>query len=353
MRLAGDASRLEKPMRTADAIPKMTDLSRSGRTRFLDEWEAQLWAFWREALWIEIGGGEIDPQLALGLKWNGDEHDAASEIADRLIDRLRKRPTLAKARPWTDVRGWFVWLVGGQAVRAKRSLEGSLPAQGARHSTQDPGSAETPEVQDDDDVRKTVLDLVADWTETLRRVVTGTKIAAIELDWLWATCPARQPLAKYLGELGAQIQNQAAHWVETSRKKLVKATAVPGTSRGERIERSRAGAAACFRFNLEEWTPTSPELAKAHGVFLDAARIDPPYRPLVEPDEEGLVGFREVLRRSIGRDETAGERDLVARLRADVARGAVKKSVARLLPRKEEQRLLHEWPALIGEEVDQ
>jgi hypothetical protein len=332
-----------------DAFPKLIDTSLEGRRRFLDEWEDRLWAYWEEQLSILIADRCIAPAAALGRTWSGPEHDACRMIADRMVEALRERPTLQQARPWSDVAGWYAWFVGSRAMAAHRHREELLDeAQldaifAAEYSRDEP--APDP---DADEIRVDVTTLIDEWASNLHRIVEGTGIAAIERDWLWATCNVRRPLSQYLGEVGMRAVAGASRLIEHRRRALARATSAPGSSPAERIERTRCGAAACFRFNLATWGRDRTELASAHRVFLGQADSRPPYRPLADVDRESLDGVRRVLRLAAAAGDVLKELDVVAHLRARVAECALRASVARLLPRADELKLLKEWDELVA-----
>ena len=333
-----------------DVFPPLIDTSLEGRRRFLDEWGDRLWAYWAEQLSILIAGRVIAPAAALGRAWSDSEpeHDASQMIADRMVEALRERPTLQQARPWSDVAGWYAWLVGSRAMAARWHREESLDETqldaitAAEYSRGEP--VPTP---DADEIRADVATLVDEWASNLRQVVEGTGIAAIERDWLWATCDARRPLSKYLGAAGMRAVAGASRLVEHRRKALARATSAPGSSPAERVERTRCGAAACFRFNLATWGRDRTDLASARRVFLGPADSDPPYRPRADVDGESLDGVRRVLRLTVAAGESLGELDVAAHLRARVAECALRSAMTRLLPRSDELALLKEWNKLV------
>lgn len=332
-----------------DVFPALIDASLDGRQRFLDEWEDRLWAYWEEQLSILIVDRSIDPTVALGRAWEGPEQDACRMIADRMIQALRERPTLQRAKPWSDVRGWYAWLVGSRAMSVDRRREEPLDEARRDATAAEERDHEDPvPAADADEIRGDVAALIGEWASALHQIVAGTGIAAIERDWLWATCAARRPLSQYLAAVGMRADAGAVRLTEHRRKALARNTSAPGSSQAERTERTRCGAAACFRFNLATWAPDLTGLAAAHRVFLGPADARPPYRPRVDVEVEALDGFRRVLRRTADIRDAAGELDLVACLHARVAECALRSAVARLLPRATELQLLEEWDELVA-----
>lgn len=332
-----------------DEFPALIDTSLDGRSRFLDTWEDRLWAYWEEQLSILIAGRSIDPMAALGRAWEGPEQDACRMIADRMIQALRERPTLQRVRPWDDVRGWYAWLVGSPAMRVDRRREEWLDEACLDATAAEEGGCEPPDpVPDGDEIRVGIAALLDEWVSILRQIVAGTGIAAIERDWLWATCAARRPLSQYLGAVGMRVVANAVRLTEHRRKALARDTSSPGSSQSERIERTRSGAAACFRFNLATWAPGLTELAAAQRVLLGPADARPPHRPRADVGAEALEGVRQVLRRTADTRDAAEGLDLLARLRARVAECALRSAVARLLPRAAELQLLEEWEELVA-----
>lgn len=331
-----------------NVFPALIDASLDGRQRFLDEWEDRLWAYWEEQLSILIVDRSIDPTVALGRAWEGPEQDACRMIADRMIQALRERPTLQRAKPWSDVRGWYAWLVGSRAMSVDRRREEPLDEARRDATAAEERDREDPvPVADVDEIRVAIAALLDEWVSILHQIVAGTGIAAIERDWLWATCAARQPLSQYLGAVGMRAVAGAVRLTEHRRKALVRDTSAPGSSQAERTERTRCGAAACFRFNLATWVSNLTELTAAHRIFLGPADTRPPYRPRADVEAEALDGVRQVLRRTADTRDAAGGLDLVARLRARVAECALRSAVARLLPRAAELQLLDEWDELV------
>jgi hypothetical protein len=310
-----------------------------------------LWAYWAEQLSILIAGRVIAPAAALGRAWSDSEHehDASKMIADRMVEALRERSTLQQARPWSDVSGWYAWLVGSRAMAAHRHREKSLDDTQldaiavAEYSRGEPGH--TP---DGDEIRADVAALVDEWGNNLRQIGEGTGIAAIERDWLWATVDARRPLSTYLGATGMRAIADASGLVEHRRKALARATSAPGSSPAERAERTRCGAAACFRFNLATWGRDRTDLASAQRVFLGLADSRPPYRPRADVDGDSLDGLRRVLRLTAAAGDALEELDVVGHLRARVAKCALRSAILRLLPRPDELALLKEWSKLVA-----
>ncbi len=337
----------------APAFPALADLTAEGRARFLDEWEERLWAYWAEQLSVSIAGRSIDPRLELGDRWDGSDGDAAKEIADRLIAKFRSRPSLAKAPPWSDVDGWYRWLVGSRALRAARHREEGLA------SALRPGTAATADngVALDGDAeaalettRDDMLALVAEWSRILADIVATTGVPAIERAWLWATCAARRPLARYLGAIGARVIAATARWSEEARRVLVQMTETPGGSAADRTARTRSGAGACFRFNLNccAGTRRGDELVDACEVFLGPAHDQAPYRPVNPVTPAALDGFRAVLRYSASAATAVPPEDAVAHLRAKVIGCALKSAVLRILPRQAELQLEREWDEIVS-----
>lgn len=331
------------------SFPALTDLTVDGRARFVEEWGDRLWAYWDEQLSVLIAGWGDLPRVALGARWAGSEREASREIADRLLAALRGRPTLSKAKPWSDVEGWFTWLVGAAAMGAARRREEDSardggPGPDARSASS--GDAPDPDPNPSADARRDEIQaLVAEWSEVLVDVVVGTGIRAIEWDWLWATCKPRHLLATYLGKTGGRVMADTARWVEAKRRVLAKATSKPGAAVADRIGRTRAGAGACLRFNLQNWVSISEELAAAHRVFVGAAHPQPPYQPAAPVDPAALDGFRHAVRRAASARATAPLAG-AAHLRAEVAHCAVRSAVLRLLPRQDRLQLEKEWDAL-------
>lgn len=332
------------------AFPALTDLTLEGRARFLDEWGDRLWAYWSEQLSILITGGDVDPRVALGARADEPERDTAREIAARMLKKLRERATLGKAKPWADVEGWFAWLVGAPAMRGWRRRVGGLALSDQPPDPPGaPSEAEPDPVTDDDpdDRHAEILALVRDWAKVLSDVATATGIAAIEWDWLWATCKPRRFLATYLGKTGGAVMAETARWVEEKRRVLAKGTSKPGATASERTGRTRTGAGACLRFNLQSWVAISADLAAAHRVFVGPAYPQPPYQPVASVDPAALDGFRHAMRRA-ARARAAAPRG-VEHIRAEVAYCAVRSAVLRLLPRQTELQLEKEWDDLTAD----
>lgn len=307
-----------------------------------------MWMYWHEQLSVLIVGGDVEPRVALRLGWAGSDEDAARKIAEKLLHKLRERRTLKWAKPWSDVEGWFAWLVGAKAMRPARRRAGSFALSNRLPDPQGAsGEAEPdPDPDDDPDERHAeILALVREWAKVLADVAAATGIAAIEWDWLWATCKARRLLATYLGRTGDEVMAETARWVETKRRALAKATSKPGAVVADRIIRTRTGAGACLRFNLESWASASAELAPAHRVFVGPADPRPPYQPVTSVDSAALDGFRHAVRLAV-RALAAAPRVGVARVRAEVAHCAVRSAVLRLLPRQAELQLKQEWDEL-------
>jgi hypothetical protein len=332
-----------------NAFPALMDASLDGRRRFLNEWEDRLWAYWEEQLSIFIVDRSIDPTVALGRAWEGAEQDACRMIADRMVQALRERPTLQRVKPWTDVRGWYAWLVGSRAMSVDRRREEPLDETRTDMTAAHEYGREAPDpVPDMDQIRAAIAALIDEWVRILHQIVAGTGIAAIERDWLWATCAARRQLSRYLGAVGMRAVAGALRLTEHRRKALVGDTSAPGSSRAERTERTRCGAAACFRFNLATWASNSSGLAAAHRVFLGPADPRPPYRPRADVEADALDGVRQVLRRTAAARDALEGSNVVARLRALVAECALRSAVARLLPRAAELQLEKEWNELVA-----
>ncbi len=320
------------------AFPMIEDLSLEGRRRYVAQWGDRLWAFWREQLELAIISGEIDPRPALGRGWEGSASDAASSIAEKLLQAMRERPTFAQPPQWEAVRRWFAWLVGRQAMVAARQR--TVPLRDD-HAVASPEDGHPAGDRAADERRAALEALVREWADLLARVVAATGVTAIEADWLWATLAPRRILARYLAQVGAS----AGPFVLTSAKVLSRATSSPGPSKGARIARTRAGAAACLRFNLAAWRDVGG-LADAVRVFLGPAAHTSPYRPSADVDGATVVSFRTALELAAdARAATAGATG-VGRLRADVAARAFRKSVLRLLPRPDEDRLASAWSAM-------
>jgi hypothetical protein len=299
-------------------LPRLEDTSLSVRKAFLVKHEDVLWSFWRDAFSIAIAGGAIDPKRALGARVTESGH-VAEEISDRLIKALGTRPEMDSIPAWENLERWYAWLIGAVAARERK-----LPAHKA------------PRDNRGDEAREDLLDLrhlVDRWVRVLGSLVERTGIRAIELDWLWATCRVRRRLPESLGE-----GDWAARLLNTNLRATIASSSAPGSSRGERIARTRDGAAACLRFNIEELATrrgfTSTPLLTAREVFVGPASPEPPYRPRAPLDDSAVAGFREALLLSGVQARLAPDDGEVDRLRKDVFRCALKKAVLRLLSRK-------------------
>ncbi|HZF47693.1 MAG TPA: hypothetical protein VE093_03525 [Polyangiaceae bacterium] len=322
------------------AVPALEDRSLHGRRAFVEAHGDVLWAFWSEALSIAFASGSLDPRAALGEGWSGSEKEAGEEAAERLLTALTARPVLEAAPAWTNVERWYAWLVSGQALRARREPE---PPRARLNEK------EAPEVADELSEVVDFQRLLSRWCEVLRSLVERTGILRIEFDWLWATRVARRPLAALPSLAGAY-----GPLADTDLERCIQASSVAGEDRSARIKRTRAGACAAFRFNLEELAsravaPTARgTLAVAREVFVGPAQKDPPYRPKLPVDAPAFEGFREALRRGAETAQRAGKGDRVERLWAAVLGCGLQKEASRLLPRPMENQLRAEWGALVG-----
>lgn len=333
-------------MTFATDFPPLGNSSREGRRAFLDAWGDRLWAFWRDAFDVAIAGGEIDPSKALGRAWLGTDREAAGEIADRLIEKLREASWFGRASAWTATRRWYAWLIGHEAA-VHRPRFVSLDD----HALIDDRGGER---EEHDNRADAVEALVSTWRDVLLRVAEGTGIASIELDWLWATVIQRRSIAVYLAERSDPFARSLRGFATTSARELAKSSSARGSSRGERIQRARAGAAACFRFNLASWDGGDPALADASRIFLGEAAPDAPHRPRADVGPEALRGFEEVLRRSAVAAAAVRETPPGLEHVGDaVAARAHRRGALRLLPRREELRLAAAWPAGTGTEEDE
>jgi hypothetical protein len=304
-------------------VPALEDSSLEGRRAFLDAHGDVLWAFWSEAFSLAYSDGTLRPTVALGQSYE----DAGAEVADRLLEALRTRPTLEKAPAWTEIERWHGWFVGRQAAAARRKDQPWIRAD----HRQDEGISGR-----DEGASAALADLerlLDRWADILRTVVAGTGVAAIEFDWLWATRRARKPLSEAFAEHPAY-----GHLADADLAGCIRKSSAPGDDGPERIRRSRAGACAAFRFNLEEVArrvragPGATKLAAARRVFLGPAEAEGPYhRPTLAIDNDANAGFREALQRSAKLSTGEPDDGVVERLWRGVIICGLNKSVLRLL----------------------
>lgn len=307
-------------------MPPLKDRSLEGRRAFLDAHEHVLWAFFRDAFSLAYADGSLRPDVALGAKAGSNDEDNGAATAERLIEALRTRPTLAEAPGWTNIERWHGWLVGERATaarRAPRAQSRSTTCADAVPRGRSVGAAE-----DLIGLRR----LVDVWLVVLTSVVTGTGIAMIEFDWLWATRHARKPLSDALAD-----DPDYGSLSDVELDACVRHSSAPGSSPAERTRRSRAGACAAFRFNLEHIarraSPEATDLAAARRVFIGPAeRSAPYYHPKLPIDGAASAGFWEVLQRSDAMSANAPGDGLIDRLWKSVLACGVNKSVKRLLP---------------------
>jgi hypothetical protein len=321
---ARDDTQAERWLRESHLLPPLKDRSLEGRAAFLEQYEDTLWDFWSQAFSVAIASGSIDPKRALGAQASEPE-PSAREIAEKLITALRERPRMDRAKPWENVEGWYAWLIGGAAARAGRRL----PVR-----AQETGPSE--------DASEELFDLrrmLARWLQVLESLVERTGIHAIELDWLWATYQVRKQLPEALGE-----SPETSRLVSADKQAAIAGSSSPSPSGGNRIARTRAGAAACFRFNVEELATrgalASSLLTTAREVFVGPARPKPPYPPQALIDAAAVNAFEEAWHLSQKQAQPSPEDGRVEQLWKAVFRCGLNKAALRLLPRKQEEALL-------------
>ncbi|RKH72961.1 hypothetical protein [Corallococcus aberystwythensis] len=326
-------------------LPELDDFSLEGREAFLATWEPVLWAYWRDAYAAALTDGEAWLRAAEARAGGRNNAQAGQWIAEQILKALRTRPRLDFAPAWTNLSGWYGWWVGRRAMAAQQrasnftSLDEEHPG-AAGHSPEDA----LVDRLDRNRRMKQLLALIDGWARILGRISEGTGLPDIEADWLWATCIARRPLARLLLEVGMGD----ARFQEVDKSILLAKTSVPGDASKERTARSRKGAAAALRFNLEALLPRNAKLAPAHHVFLGPVR-DPreaPALPARPVTDEALWGFREVLRLSSRPAESVERESPLEALWTQVFEAALKKAVARLLPtayRKQLEQDLADW----------
>jgi hypothetical protein len=306
-------------------LPPLADRSPEGRRAFLDAHEAVLWAFWRDAFSLAYADGSLRPAAALGAAWVGANGDAGAETADRLIRALRDRPTLEEAPAWIHIERWHGWLLGEQASAARREPRGARRTAPSGEETHGGGGAAADDLVD-------LRMLLERWVVILGDVIAGTGIPSIEFDWLWATRHARKPLSH------AFLDDPAfGRLSDADLDACVRRSSAPGDSAAERTRRSRAGACAAFRFNLEEIArragPQAIALAAAKRVFIGPVEPRGPiHRPKVSVDADASAGFWEALRRSEALSAAAPEDGPVDRLWKGAFACGLNRSVLRLLP---------------------
>jgi hypothetical protein len=138
-------------------------------------------------------------------------------------------------------------------------------------------------------------------------------------------------------------------FLEQNKKTLVQSASVHGQKSNERTARSRRGAAACFRFNLEVFVATHPRLRRTHHVFLGPVK-DPtasPAQPEATVGADELEGFRETLRLSATKRQHGMNGSPFELLWGQVFGAALVKGVARLLPSQERMAVERDWEDLI------
>ncbi|WP_147451316.1 hypothetical protein [Corallococcus llansteffanensis] len=333
---ARDDLQAERWLQESHMLPPLEDLSLEGRSAFLEQHEDILWDFWSKAFSVAIASESIDPRRALGARANEPE-PSAREIADKLIMALHERSRMDRANAWGNLEGWYAWLIGGAAARAGRRLPVRVQAEG--HSG---------------DVPEELLDLqrmLARWRQVLERLVERTGIRAIELDWLWATYQVRKQLTETLGQ-----STETSRLVSADLQTAIAGSSSPGQSQADRIARTRSGAAACFRFNVEELasrgSSPSPLLAMARTVFVGPARSKPPYPPQILIDTAAVTAFEEVWHLARERVRPSPEDGHVERLWKGVFRCGLNKAALRLLPRKMEEALRGALPEPDGTPIE-
>lgn len=303
------------------AVPALADCSLEGRRAFLDVHEAVLWAFWRDLFSLAYASGALRPAAALGATWQGSDEDAGTQVAERLIEALRTRPTLEAAPGWTQIERWHAWLVGKRATEARRPRSRAGSEREVVHAP-DGGGAE---------VLADLERLLDRWSDILRAVVAGTGVAAIELDWLWATRHARKPLSDAFASHPAY-----GRLADADLDAAIARSSTPGAGAADRTRRSRAGACAAFRFNLEEIARRADgagALVAARRVFLGPAEPDgPTHRPKLPINRDASAGFWEVLRRSAALSVNEPDDGPVERLWRAVVACGLNKAALRLLP---------------------
>ena len=329
----------------ARGLPRLEELSLEGRRAFLERHEPQLWAFWKEAFELELLQRSKWIACEEALAAGRDERRGGEWIAERLIDRLRERPTVEWIHPWTALERWYRWLRGTRAVEARQpeQLQGSDEEDGQWSD----GSSEQKWVEQlsSREQEEALLALVGEWAEVLARIVRSTGLASLEVDWLWATCMERRPLA-----LALEGKAVDARFLEQEKKALAHQSSIQGEELKHRLARSRRGAAAAFRFNLEVLVAAHPSLQRAHQVFLGPVKdpVASPARPLATAGPEALEGFREALRLTARRSAYCSPDDLIETLWARVFSAALIQEVARLLTRREEMVVRRDWALITG-----
>ncbi len=318
-----DTTRAEDWLQGSHPLPPLEDLSLEGRRAFLEQHEDTLWYYWSKAFSLAIASGSVDPRRELGA--HASEPDpSAREIAERLITALREKRSLDEAKPWENVEGWYAWLIGAAAARARLRL--SLRAQARGHSEEAHGELF--------DLHR----LLDRWLQVLKSLVDRTGVRTIELDWLWATHKVRKQLPEMLGS-----SPESSRLVSTDLQAAIAASSVPGPSRADRIARTRAGAGACIRFNIEELATRTaspgPLLTTARKVFVGPASSRPPYPPQTPIDDAAVSAFEEAWNLSQRRAQPAPGDGRVESLWKGIFRCGVHKAALRILPRKQEEAL--------------
>jgi hypothetical protein len=315
--------RFEQWLHGSHPLPRLADHSLEGRRLFLEQHEDTLWAFWSRAFSIAISDGTVEPRRALGAEASEPE-SSAREIADRLISALRTRPVMDSVPAWGNLERWYAWLIGRAA------------AWNRRHSPEQAGAP-----GDSEEARGELFDLgrmLERWQHVLKSLVERTGVPAIELDWLWATRQVRKQLPEALGETP-----EVSRLVAADLRTAIAASSSPGASRGDRTARTREGAAACIRFNIEELATriaaSEPALTTAREIFVGPADCKPPYRPQAPVGEAAVDGFLKAWELSEERARPAPEDGRVERLWKDIFRCGLKTAALRLLPRKLEEAL--------------
>ena len=334
----------------AKGLPVLEDLSLEGRRRFLELHEAQLGMFWSRAFEMELYERPRWLDVSHVLADGRDETEAGEWIAEHLLERLRRVPELKWAHPWTSLEPWYKWLRGHQGtaprvVQEERVDEGEEGVEPSREASWSDHSSELDQIDRIDlrDMVATLMALVQEWAGILVRISRSTCLPSLEVDWLWATCKERRELAQAL-----QGHPVDARFLEQNKNALIQSASVQDPDNDARIARSRRGAAACFRFNLEVLAATSPALRRAHHVFLGPV-ADPnasPARPAAEVGAEEVEGFRETLRLSARRSSDNRDENPSERLWSAVFGAALVKGVARLLPSRPRAAVERDWAEL-------
>ncbi|MBN1210861.1 MAG: hypothetical protein JXB05_38790 [Myxococcaceae bacterium] len=334
----------------AKGLPPLEDLSLKGRQDFLERHEAQLGMFWSRAFELTLFSRPEWFDVSHVLASGRDEQAAGEWIAERLIERLRTRPELQWAPPWTSLEPWYRWLRGWRGtsrgrLQSRNTVRGDDGAEQPQDAEWSDHSSESHQIDriDLQDMVATLMKLVQEWADILARISRSTGLPSLELDWLWATCVERRTLAQAL-----QGQPVDERFLEQKKKALAHSASVHGDENNERTARTRRGVAACFRFNLEVLVAEHPPLRRTHQVFLGPVE-DPdasPAQPAAKVGAEEVEGFRQTLRLSAQRSNHVRSEDPTEPFWSQVFGAVLIKAVARLLPGRERMAVERDWEEL-------